>query len=264
MNQDRHVAKTLNIIKKVYGTGAIMLLSNKPENTKSINIFKIEIKNIKKLFGIDGIPCGKIIEIFGHESSGKTSFALLLAKEVQVYEKVIAYIDTEHSLNLKYVKSFGIKPEQFLFSQPSYAEEAFDIIEMVIRSQTASLIIVDSVAALLPKAELEGKANELQNGLQASLLSQFLRKFNTLCIKYNTTLIFLNQIRERINSYTGNRKTTPGGYALKFYSSLRIEVNRKSFLYNSKNKITGIKLHLKTVKNKFSPPFEETFLDIMF
>ena len=215
------------------------------------------------ILGIGGYPKGRIIEIYGPESSGKTTLSLHAVAEAQKQGGVCAYIDAEHALNATYAEEVGIKLESLLLSQPDYGEQALEIAETLVRSGAIDLIVIDSVAALVPKSEIEGDMGDAQMGMQARLMSQALRKLTAIVNKSNVIVIFVNQIREKLGVMFGNPETTPGGRALKFYSSIRIDI-RKSEAIKSGTDILGNKVKVKVVKNKVAPPFKFTELEIVF
>jgi recombination protein RecA len=213
--------------------------------------------------GIGGVPRGRVIEIFGPEASGKTTLALHIIAEAQKNNGIAAFIDAEHALDPNYAKNIGVNIDELIISQPDTGEQALEITESLVRSNAVDVIVIDSVAALVPKAEIEGNMGDSYMGLQARLMSQALRKLTAIISKSRTTTIFVNQIREKIGIFFGNPETTPGGRALKFYSTIRMDIRRKATIKKDENNI-GINAKVKVVKNKLAPPFKETIFDIIF
>lgn len=256
--------ETLARIDKQYGKGSIMIMGESPKN------FDVEVVSTGSLLldqalGCGGVPRGRIIEVFGPEASGKTTIALQIIAEVQKSGGTAAFIDAEHALDMQYAQNLGIKIADLVLSQPDYGEQALDITEMLIRSAAVDVIVVDSVAALVPKHELEGDMGDTHVGLQARLMSQALRKLTPLVHKSNIVLIFINQVRQNINSMPfAPKETTTGGNALKFYASLRLEVRRIESLKDKDGLQYGNRVNIKVVKNKMAAPFKTVSAFLIF
>lgn len=248
-------------IKSKFGEGSIMKLSE----TRKVDVNAIPTGSLSLdiALGIGGLPRGRIVEIYGGESSGKTTLALHIIAEVQKKGGLCAFIDAENALDPEYAKKIGVNVEDLLLSQPDSAEQALDIVETLIKSSSIDLIVIDSVAALVPEAELEGKVGDMQIGLQARLMSQLLRKITAVAAKTGTTVIFINQIRMKIGVFFGNPETTPGGKALKFHSSIRIEIKKIAQVKRGEE-VIGARVRAKVVKNKVAPPFKSTELEITY
>jgi len=249
-------------IEQRFGKGSIMKLGDRPKVLKGDCISTGSL-GLDIALGIGGVPRGRVIEIYGPESSGKTTLALHIIAEAQKNKGIAAFIDAEHALDPNYAKNIGVNIDELVISQPDTGEQALEIAESLVRSNAVDVIVIDSVAALVPKAEIEGDMGDSFMGLQARLMSQALRKLTAIISKSRTTTVFVNQIREKIGIFFGNPETTPGGRALKFYSTIRMEIRRKASIKKDENDI-GISVKVKVAKNKLAPPFKEAVFDIIF
>ncbi|QEH61623.1 recombinase A [Spiroplasma chinense] len=258
---DPNFKAVLKDIEKTFGKGSIMRLGDKAN--QYIEALPSGSFLIDRAIGIGGYPKGRIVEIYGPESSGKTTLSLHAIAESQKLGGRAAFIDAEHALDPRYAKNLGVDIENLIVAQPDSGEQALDILEMLVKSSTLDIVVIDSVAALVPKAELDGEMSDQQIGLQARLMSKALRKLNGIISKTNTTVIFINQLREKVGIIFGNPETTPGGRALRFYSSVRLEV-RKGESITTNGEVTANRVKIKVVKNKVAPPFKNCVITIAY